>query len=429
MKKIKPISMNMWAFYIAIVLIIQIVVTFGFTNSKVFSLRALIRNVSLLIPIVYGIRYIWIPILLEITLEFLKFNGIYIDKYIATIYMYNDYFREIDKKHHILSNYSEGIYDGLLGIDTKDYSQENLKKVRDWIQDTYYKSFEKETPYFTDMTGKKQDASIKYITEERKFEYICKLCGVKPGMKILEIGFGECDFLKYIRQHYGVNTVGVSISKEQVDNARSLGFEAHCLDMWDITKEIGTYDLIIQCGNLEYAKLFGESHEKYTDYCNIMKPVLNPGGKYFATCCHVNSEYTLKDYSFSDLVKGYILWAGNDGCYPHGSDGFTKPAEVAGFKVIHQEDRTLDYYITMSLYFSFLRCSKKCHTVVEPLSFILALFLTIASPYFIHTYFCYQASYYLPIVPFAWEFEPQIHPRRGVWDMPVTLQYILLQLT
>lgn len=419
----------MWSFYIAIVLIIQIVVTFGFTNSKVFSLRALIRNVSLLIPIVYGIRYIWIPILLEITIEFLKYHGFYIDKYIATIYMYNDYFREINKKYPILSNYTEGIYDGLLGIDTKDYSQENLKKVKDWAQKTYYNAFKTESPYFTDMTGKKQDVSVKYVSDVKKFEYICKLCGVKPGMKILEIGFGECDFLKYIREHYGINTVGVSISKEQVENARSLGFEAHCLDMWDITEEIGTYDLIIQCGNLEYAKLFGENESKYTDYCNIVKRVLNPGGNFFVTCCHVNSEYRLEDYSISDMIKGYLLWAGNDGCYPFGKDGFTKRAEVAGFKLIHQEDRTLDYYVTMMLFFSFLRCAGKCHTIVEPLSLIRALFLTIACPYFIHMYVQLQGNQYLPVVPFAWEFEPQIHPKRGEFDMPITMQYILLQLT
>jgi cyclopropane fatty-acyl-phospholipid synthase-like methyltransferase len=416
--------------YIVLVLVIQIVVTYGFTNTKVFSLRALIRNLSILIPIVYGIQYIWVPILLEITVEFFKYHGYFIEKYMATIYMYNDYFREMNKKYPILSNYTEGIYDGLLGIDTTDLSQENLKKVRDWGQKIYYESFKNPSPYFTDLEGNRHDKNIKYETERRKFELICKKCNVQKGMKILEIGFGECDFLQYIRKEYGIDTVGVSISKEQVKNAKELGFEAHCLDMWDITEEIGHYDLVIQCGNLEYARVFGEKKIKYKDYATIIKQILNPNGKYFITCCHVNEKYLpYEDYSLSDFFKAYILWSGNDGCYPVGSDGFTKHATQVGFKVVYQEDRTLDYYIAMILYFSFLRCTEgKCHNILEPFSFMKALFLTIAAPYYIHTYVQLQGNQYLPVAPFAWEFEPQFNKNKGKFDVPITLQYILLQL-
>jgi cyclopropane fatty-acyl-phospholipid synthase-like methyltransferase len=426
--KLKKVNLNLWAFYIAIVIIIQLIVTYGFTNTKIFSIRAMIRNVSILIPIVYGVRYIWVPILLEITLEGLKYYGYSIDKYIATTYLYNDYFREINKNYPILSNYSEGNYDGLLGIDMTDYSQENLKRVRDWAQKTYYESLSNPSPYFTDLKGEKHDKQIKYESDNKKFEYICQKCNIKQGMKILEIGFGECDFLKYIRDHYGIKTVGVSIAIEQVENARALGFEAHCLDMWDITEELGKFDLVIQCGNLEYTLIFGENHEKYKDYCTIIKRILNPNGKFFITSCHVNHHYPLWEYSLSDLLKGYILWSGNDGCYPHGKHGFTKYAKEAGLRLIYQEDRTLDYYINGALIFSFLRCDEKnkgCHTIVEPISFSRALFLTIAAPYFIHSYFCYQPSKYLPVVPFAWEFEPQL--RKNEWKMPITLQYILLQ--
>lgn len=420
--KLKRVNLNLWAFYIAIVIIIQLIVTYGFTNTKVFSIRAMIRNLSILIPIVYGIRYIWVPILLEITIEFFKYYGYGIDKYIATTYLYNDYFRENTKRYPILSNLTEGNYDGLLGIDMTDYSQENLKRVRDWTNKTYYESLSNPSSYFTDLKGKKHDASIKYESENKKFEYICQKCNIKPGMKILEIGFGECDFLKYIRDHYGIKPVGVSIAIEQVENARAIGFEAHCLDMWDITEEIGKYDLVIQCGNLEYALIFGEKYEKYKDYCNIIKKILNPRGKHFITCIHINPEF---EYSLIDKIKCYILWAGNDGYFPKGKDGYTKYAEQCGFKLIYQEDRTFDYYINDLLYFSFLRCSDgKCHTIVEPINFLRALFLTIAGPYFIYSYFSYQPSQYLPIVPFLWEFEPQFKKK---WSFPMTLEYILLQ--
>ena len=327
----------------------------------------------------------------------------------------------INKKHPILSNYSEGNYDGLLGIDMTDYSQENLKRMRDWAQKTYYQALTHPSPTFTDLEGKTQDISIKYKSEQKKFEYICQKCNVKRGMRILEIGFGECDFLKYIYEHYGIRTVGVSISKEQVANAKSLGFEAHCMNSWDMTDELGTFDLILQCGNLEYNRLVGESQEVFTDFFNVVHPLLNDRGKYFITCCHNREDY---DYSWFDCVRIYFLWAGNDGGYPTGKDGLTKYAKKAGFQVVYQEDRTIHYYVNEMLYFSFLRCVDQCHTVVEAGSLLRALFLTIAAPYFIHSYLCYQPSKYLPVAPFAFQFEPQF---RKEWKSPMTLEYILLE--
>jgi len=425
MKKTKKTKKPTYIIFVVVfLLILQTIITYGFTNTKQFSYRALIRNLSFVIPIVYGIQYIWIPILLEVAIEVFKYYGYHIDKYISTTYLYNDYLFEISKQYPILTNYSEGNYDGLIGFDTKDLSQENLKRVRDWGQKTYYECLNNPSPYIKDIHGKNHGIELKYETENRKFEYICKKCNIQKGMKILEIGFGECDFLKYIHKNYGIRPVGVSIAKEQVENARSLGFEAHCLNSWEITPEIGTYDLVIQCGNLEYVLLFGESNEKYKDYCNIIKNVLNPAGKYFVTACHINDRH---DFSYIDLMKGYILWAGNDGLYPTGKDGYTKYAKQVGFNVLYQEDRTLDYYINELLYFSHLRCTKTCHTVVEPWSLSKALFLTIAAPYYIHSYFCYQPSKYLPMVPFAWEFEPQYNSNTQKWDIPFTLQYILLQ--
>lgn len=415
-------TLNIFCIAIVLVLIVQIIITYGCTHTKIFSFRALIRNISILIPIVYGIQYLWIPILLEFVIEYLRITCCYFEKYIATTYLYNDFFSYVSK-YPLLTNYSEANYDGLLGIDMTDYSQENLKRVRDWGQKTYYETLKNPSPYFTDVKGEKHDTQIKYQSDKQKFEYICKQCNIQPGMKILEIGFGQSDFLIYIRDHYGISPVGVSIANEQVKKARELGFEAHCLSSWDITEEIGTFDLVLQCGNVEYVLLLGDSKEKYKDYCANLKRVLKPGGKYFITCCHMTKGYKR---SFSDLVKTYLLCAGNDGCYPNGKDGFTKYAEQVGFKVVYQEDRTFDYYVASILYFSFLRCMNKKDAVIDAMDLSRALLLTIAAPYFIHSYFCYQPSEHLPLVPFGWEFEPQ--PQKENLNFPVTLEYILFQV-
>ena len=413
------------------VLLIQSIITYTFTNTKKFSIRALIRNLSIVLFIYLYIntqekKFLFIPIIIELLIELLKYNGYHFDKYISTEYQFSDYWRTINKKDSIFSNFSEGNNNQILGIDTTDHSQENIIKILNWSINTFNNSIKYKQSYFEDFNGVKQyDYNLyKKITDKNKFKLICDICKIKPGMKILEVGFGEGDFINYIKEYYNINVVGVSISNEQVKLIQSRGYIGYTMNSWDMTPEIlGTYDLILQCGNVEYIKC-QESDEKYTDYCNIIKKLLNKNGKYFITCIHNNENYG--NFSLYDYILSYFLWSGNDGSYPKGKYGFTKYAEKTGLKILHQEERTNDYFIQSVLFLSFLRCSKnnKCVDMINLYDFCDALFKTIAGPYYIHTYLCYSLNnfYYLP---WLWQFIPQL--KNGKYVSPVTLQYILFE--
>ena len=94
--------------------------------------------------------------------------------------------------------------------------------------------------------------------------------------------------------------------------AKELGFEAYCLDAWKITDQLGQFgqfDLVLQCGNLEYFRLIGEPEERYKDFCKVVKTVLKPNGKYFVTSCHQNIEF---DFDMKDLVKVKEMILKND---------------------------------------------------------------------------------------------------------------------
>ena len=140
------------------------------------------------------------------------------------------------------------------------------------IGKTYLMKKEDEELFYIAQVVKKHDGNkLKKITDDNKFKLICETCKIKNGMKILEIGFGEGDFMLYLRQNYNIDATGVSISLEQVNLVKSRGFNAYCMNSWDMTKEVlGTYDLILQCGNLEYIKCTGESHDVYAKFCNII---------------------------------------------------------------------------------------------------------------------------------------------------------------
>lgn len=427
----KSLSFNIIPFLFFIVLVIQLFVTYCYTNTKRFSIRALIRNTTFVIFIYLFIKskkiiYLLLPFLIDSIIEYMKYSGYQLDKYIATEYAYSDFFRNLVKKNPIYSNFSEGIYDNLFGIDMLDHSPENLKKLLDWSKHIYDTSYKNKSQEVIGINGKKIDNmnELKKYGDIHKFKKICELCKVHKDMKVLEIGFGEGDFMNYLKEHYGINAVGVSISEEQVKLIKSRGFEAYHLNMWDITDKIGKFDLILQCGNLEYCRCTSETEDKYTDYFKIIQKVLNVDGHYFITCLHLNSD-ALKMFTFYDWIRAYFLAFGNDGAYPNGRFTLTKHAENAKLKNVHQFQNTNNYYITSILYFSTYGFSDNETIQFSYSGLFDAIIKTVAAPYYIHSYLCYSPTKDYFWAPWLWQFIPF---QRGNWfGQFTTLEYILFQ--
>ena len=416
-----------------VIVLVQIVVTYGYTHTKRWSYRALIRNLSFGIGLYSfwttgNVVYLILPFVLEIVVEYAKYNGYQMDKYIATEYLYSDYFKDIIAENDMFSNLTEGLYDDMFGLDTRDHSEENVHKLEEWSKQFYHECHEKKSPVFVDASGRKHAdiRAVKLAGDIRKFATISKQCEIKPGMRILEVGFGSADFMVYIRDHYGISPVGVSISKKQVEFAQSVGFDAHCMNMWDMTPEVlGTFDLIIQCGNMEYTRCSNESMDKYGDYFGIVSRLLKPNGKHFVTCIHAkNGMYDLFDTH--DWYNAYFLLMGNDGAYPKGKDALIPYAEKNNLRVVFREERTNDYWITSILFMSAFQYSKEKNYNFTPLGLLNAIVKTIAGPYYLHSYIQlspYPDNYYLN--PWCWQFNPKI--REGKYGSYASLEYILFQ--
>jgi cyclopropane fatty-acyl-phospholipid synthase-like methyltransferase len=421
-------------------LAVQVIVTFIFTKTKRFSIRATVRNLSITFALYYAIKtgnyfLLAIPVILEIVIEVMNYSGYNMDPYVATEYLYSDFLDDRVKKNPLVSNYSEANFDGIMGFKTTDNSPENNKRMYEWCKYAYLSSINKPGAVLRDLNDNvvPEPKELKKIIDERKFELFAKKCGIKQGMRILEIGFGEGDFMDYVYKHYNVRVVGVSISDEQVKTVKKRGFEAYHMNSWDMTPEkIGTFDLIYQLGNLEYNLRSGQDPEiQYTKYSRIIQHLLNPSGKYFITCCHVNDRFNKgsivwRDYSLDYCLHIYALWSGNDGFYPRGKDGFSKYANSVGLRTVYQEERTHDYALAMTLLLSYISCyDGSCVFSYSNSAFADALFKTIAAPYYIHSFFSYLSTEHFIWNPFMWEFIPQ--ELNGEWEPPVTLQYILFQ--
>jgi len=83
---------------------------------------------------------------------------------------------------------------------------------------------------FQQMLGSRMVYSCGYWREARdldaaqeaKIDLVCRKLGLRPGMRVLDIGCGWGEALAFAARRYGVSGVGVTISREQADYARQL---------------------------------------------------------------------------------------------------------------------------------------------------------------------------------------------------------------
>src|SRR3989338_7368342 len=83
--------------------------------------------------------------------------------------------------------------------------------------------------------------------QEAKLDLVCRKVGLKPGMKVLDIGGGWGSFAKFAAEKYWVSVVNITVSKEQVELAnklcKGLSVENRLQDYRDVNGE--PYDRIV----------------------------------------------------------------------------------------------------------------------------------------------------------------------------------------
>ena len=110
--------------------------------------------------------------------------------------------------------------------------------------------------------------------QEAKLDLICRKAGLEPGMRILDIGSGWGGFLKFAAERYGVEGLGVTISKEQASwaNAHTDGLPVETRLMDYMALE-GKFDRIISVGMFEHV-----GYKNYRAYLQKARDLLVDDG-------------------------------------------------------------------------------------------------------------------------------------------------------
>lgn len=158
--------------------------------------------------------------------------------------------------------------------------------------DLYTKMLDSRLTY---TCGYWKDAKTLEEAQENKLRLTCEKLGLKPGMRVLDIGCGWGSFAIFAAKEYGVSVVGVTISKEQValaqKRAGDLPVEFRLIDYRNMPKEYDNhFDRVVSLGMFEHV-----GRKNYPQFFSIVDSVLTDDGLFLLHTIGTESTYNAVD--------------------------------------------------------------------------------------------------------------------------------------
>ncbi|MCA9529555.1 MAG: cyclopropane fatty acyl phospholipid synthase [Myxococcales bacterium] len=151
------------------------------------------------------------------------------------------------------------------------------------------------------MLGKRLVYSCAYFADtddldeaqEAKLDRVCRKLGLEPGMRLLDVGCGWGETLKFAAERYGVEGVGVTVSSEQARFARALcdGLPID-IRLQDYRELNEGFDRIVSVGMFE--------HVGSKNYRRFMKTVRR--------CLVADGRFLLRTIGSNETTRGMDPW-------------------------------------------------------------------------------------------------------------------------
>jgi cyclopropane-fatty-acyl-phospholipid synthase len=134
--------------------------------------------------------------------------------------------------------------------------------------------------------------------QEAKLDLVCRKIGLRPGMKVLDLGCGWGGFASFAAEKYGAKVVGYTVSKEQQAWARA--HYAHLpidIRLEDYRNATGRYDAVVSIGLMEHV-----GPKNHRAYMQLAARLLEPGGLVFIHTIGGNGPRTRIDPWFDKYI-------------------------------------------------------------------------------------------------------------------------------
>ena len=146
-------------------------------------------------------------------------------------------------------------------------------------------------PRMTYTGGYWHEATTLAQAQEAKLDLVCRKIGLKPGMRVLDIGCGWGSFAIFAAQRYGVEVLGITVSREQVTLARERGRGLPVEFLLQDYREVqGSFDAIVSLGMFEHV-----GYKNYRTYIETVHRLLPPHGLFLLHTIGRNSSVHSND--------------------------------------------------------------------------------------------------------------------------------------
>lgn len=205
---------------------------------------------------------------------------------------------QLDLNKFIKSNLrfvSQAILNRLLNFQTIEKAKIVGERHYDIGNNLYELMLDKEMIY---SCGYWQNAQTLDQAQINKLELTCQKLQLSPGMRLLDIGCGWGGFAKYAAKNYGVDVVGITISKEQKklaeENCRNLPIEIRLQDYRELNEQ---FDRIVSIGMFEHV-----GYKNYSTYMHAAHRNLKDDGIFLLHTIGNNVSSTYGDHWISKYI-------------------------------------------------------------------------------------------------------------------------------
>lgn len=158
-----------------------------------------------------------------------------------------------------------------------------------------------------------KDASTLDEAQDAKLDRACRKLGLKPGMRVLDIGCGWGNFAKHAATHYGVSVTGVTVSKEQAAHAREstkhLPVEIRLQDYRELDEK---FDAIV---SLEMIEAVGKSN--IPDFYRVAERCLKDDGLFLVQVISAEMFNSKSDRRLDEFLLWIVKYIFPEGYLPN----------------------------------------------------------------------------------------------------------------
>jgi len=186
------------------------------------------------------------------------------------------------------------------------------------------------------------DASLEQA-QEHKFDLVCRKLGLRPGMRLLDVGCGWGGMVLHAARHHGVRALGVTLSRSQADWGQKAVVEAGLADVAEVRH--GDYRDIEETGFDAVSSIGLTEHigaHNLGAYFTFLHSKLTQQGRLLNHC--ITRPSTLQRARSGLFIDRYIFPDGE----LEGVGQIVTEMQNNGFEVRHEENLREHYAMTLA---------------------------------------------------------------------------------